>query len=171
MQIRALVRLSALLLVLLAAPAAAHESATPATPAASGETMTVLSPEQITWQDAPPILPRGGRMAVLKGDPSKEGVFVIRFRAPDGYRIPPHWHPAYETVTVLKGTFHLGSGETFDDRKGMGIGVGGFAAMPPGMRHYAWCEGETEIQIAAMGPWQLYYVNPKDDPRNVAAAK
>jgi hypothetical protein len=133
--------------------------------------MTMLAPGDLKWQDAPSALPPGARTAVLKGDPAKEGVFIIRIKAPDGYRIMPHWHPAYENVTVLSGKFGLGMGEAFDQSKGSTIGAGGFASMPPTMRHFAWVEGETEIQLTAYGPWQLYYVNPKDDPRNQAMAR
>lgn len=134
-------------------------------------TMKVLAPGDLVWQDAPPALPRGAKMAVLKGDPAKEGLFIVRFKAPDGYAIMPHWHPAYENVTVLSGQLNLGMGDAFDKSKGTAIPAGGFASMPPTMRHFAWTDGETTIQLTAYGPWQLYYVNPKDDPRSRETAK
>jgi hypothetical protein len=134
-------------------------------------TVTMLAPGDLQWQDAPPALPPGAKMAVLKGDPAKEGVFIIRLKAPDGYKIMSHWHPAFENVTVLSGKLGLGMGEAFDKSKGTVISAGGFASMPPIMRHFAWIEGETEIQLTAYGPWQLYYVNPKDDPRNQGMTK
>jgi hypothetical protein len=133
--------------------------------------MTILSPGDIQWKDAPPAVPRGAKMAVLKGDPAKEGLFILRLKAPDGYKIMPHWHPAFENVNVLSGKFGMGMGETFDKSKGTLIPAGGFASMPPTMRHFAWTEGETELQLTGYGPWQLYYVNPKDDPRSQSATK
>jgi len=133
--------------------------------------MTIQAPEAFTWQEAPPVLPRGARMAVLKGDPSREGLFILRLKAPDNYQIMPHWHPAYENVTVLAGKVHFGMGDTFSKTGGSAVGVGGFVSMPPGMRHYAWTEGETELELVGYGPWQLYYLNPKDDPRQAAAPK
>lgn len=128
--------------------------------------MTVITPETLQWQDAPAAVPRGAKIAVLRGDPGKEGLFIIRLKAPANYTIPPHWHPAAENVSVLSGKLYLSMGEVLDKSKGRAIPAGGFAMMPPMMRHAAWTEGETEIQITALGPWQLYYVNPKDDPRS-----
>jgi quercetin dioxygenase-like cupin family protein len=124
-----------------------------------------LAPTELEWKAGPAALPAGARAAVLSGDPQKPGPFAIRFRAPDGYRIPPHWHPADENVTVISGTFHLGAGDTFDESKGKEFPAGGFTAMPAGMHHFAWVTGETEIQIHGIGPWDIKYLNPADDPR------
>jgi quercetin dioxygenase-like cupin family protein len=128
-----------------------------------------FSPDQIQWKDAPPALPPGAKVAVLEGDPGQEGLFTMRLRVPKGYRIPPHWHPAFEHVTVISGAFHMGMGETFDASKGNRIPTGGFSWMAPGARHFAWVEEDTIVQVHGMGPWQLYYVNPADDPRTAAS--
>lgn len=125
-------------------------------------------PGAIQWVPGPPSLPAGARMAVLEGDPTQEGIFTMRLSAPNGYKIPPHWHPAFEHVTVLTGTFHMGMGDTFDKAKGHALTAGAFGWMAPGVRHFAWTEGDTVIQVHGMGPWQLYYVNPADDPRKAA---
>jgi len=69
--------------------------------------VNLYPPDQIRWQPGPRSLPPGAEYAVLEGDPSKEGPFVMRIRVPDGYRIPPHWHPKTERVTVMSGTFNL----------------------------------------------------------------
>jgi hypothetical protein len=131
----------------------------------------VFAPGDIKWGDAPAILPAGARIAVLKGDPSKEGIFVLRLKVPSDYRIMPHWHPAYENVTVISGTANIGMGEVFDKTKGVKIPTGGFGYLAPQMHHFFWAEGETVIQLHGMGPWQLYYLNPDDDPRRMAAQK
>jgi quercetin dioxygenase-like cupin family protein len=128
-----------------------------------------FAPDQLQWKDAPPSLPPGAKAAVLEGDPRQEGLFTMRLQIPKGYRIPPHWHPAFEHVTVISGAFHMGLGDTFDASKGHRIGAGGFTWMAPGTRHFAWVEEETVVQVHGMGPWQLYYVNPADDPRNAAS--
>lgn len=133
--------------------------------------MTIHTPETLQWQEAPSALPRGAKMAVLRGDPAKEGLFIIRLKAPANYTVPPHWHPAAENVTVLSGKLHFSMGDVIDKAKPRTVPAGGFAMMPPMVRHAAWTEGETEFEIAAMGPWQLYYVNPKDDPRNALTSK
>jgi quercetin dioxygenase-like cupin family protein len=84
---------------------------------------------------------------------------------PDGFTIPPHWHPAVEHATVISGTFNLGMGEKIDKSAAHALSGGGFAFMPPGMRHFAWTTGETVIQLHGIGPWKINYVNASDDPR------
>jgi quercetin dioxygenase-like cupin family protein len=85
---------------------------------------------------------------------------------PDGYRIPPHFHPVVEHVTVVEGTFKVGMGEVFDAAKATALPPGTFAALAPGVRHFAFADGRTVIQLHGTGPWRLTYVNPADDPRN-----
>lgn len=120
----------------------------------------------VQWKDGPPSLPAGAKFALLEGDPSKEGLFTMRLALPDGFKIPPHWHPAVEHVTVISGEFHLGMGEKFDTSGGgHRLPAGAFAFMPPGMRHFAWTKGDTVLQVHGVGPWQVNYVNPADDPR------
>lgn len=125
----------------------------------------MFRPDQVPWKDGPASLPMGAKFAVLEGDPGKAGYFSMRVMMPDGYRIPPHWHPGVERVTVISGTFHLGMGERFDAAATQTLPAGSYAFMPPGMRHFARAEGQTVIQITTMGPWGINYVNPSDDPR------
>ena len=73
--------------------------------------LRVQAPADIKWQDAPASLPPGAKLAVLEGNPAKEGTFVMRLKLPDGYRVPPHTHPKPEIVTVISGIFRLGSGK------------------------------------------------------------
>jgi hypothetical protein len=122
------------------------------------------APADIKWMDAPAVLPAGAKAAVLEGDPSKPGYFAMRLSAPDGYKIPPHWHPNVERVTVISGTLHIGMGDTFDESKGQAMPAGTYATMQPKVHHFAWTEGDTVIQLTTLGPWKLVYVNPKDDP-------
>lgn len=124
-----------------------------------------VTADQVAWSDGPTSLPPGSEWAVLEGDPSEAGMFVMRLRFPDGYRIPPHWHPNFERVTALEGTFRLGMGEVFDEEAMETYEPGGFTVMPPKMRHFAEAEGETVVQITTYGPWEITYVNPADDPR------
>jgi len=125
--------------------------------------------DQIKWQDAK-ALPAGAQMAVLEGDPAKPGFIAMRIKLPSGYRIPPHYHPCQERVTVLSGTFHLASGEKFDEKAGAALTAGAYTTMPAGMRHYAWADGETILQLTTIGPWGITYVNEADDPRRQQTA-
>jgi len=125
----------------------------------------IVQSQEIQWKPASAALPAGAQSAVLLGDPSKEGLFVTRLKAPKGYRIPPHTHPNQEVVTVISGTIKLGMGETADPTKAKALPAGTFYATPPGMAHFAQFEEETVIQVSTIGPWGINYVNPKDDPR------
>ena len=126
---------------------------------------TIVAPQEIKWGPAPAVLPAGAEAALLFGDPSKEGLFALRLKLPEGYSVPPHMHPVDEVVTVISGTFHLGMGETADQSKEQTLPAGSFFALPPNAPHYAFVDEETIIQISTMGPWGLTYVNPEDDPR------
>jgi quercetin dioxygenase-like cupin family protein len=121
---------------------------------------------KIQWREGPASLPKGAMMAVLEGDPTKEGPFVFRVKLPDGYRVPPHTHPKIERVTVVSGTFHIGMGNKFDEKVGRMMPAGSFGYWPAGMKHFVWSKGETVLQFHGMGPWSIKYVNPDDDPRN-----
>jgi uncharacterized RmlC-like cupin family protein len=89
----------------------------------------------------------------------------MRATLPANYRIPPHWHPTLERITVLSGTMHLAMGERFDPSAGQALPTGTYTTMPAGMRHYAWTDGPAVIQIGTLGPWGITYVYPADDPR------
>jgi quercetin dioxygenase-like cupin family protein len=126
---------------------------------------TVYQPEDIVWQEGPPSLPPGARFAVLDGDPNGPYVFTMRLRFPDGYHIPPHSHANVERITVISGTFHLGTGGNVDQTAATALQPGAYCSMQRGVVHYAIAEGETVVQINAVGPWIINYANPNDDPR------
>lgn len=125
-----------------------------------------IQADSIKWVDAPPSLPPGAKAAIIEGNPAKPGPFTMRLKLPAGFKIPPHYHPAIEHVTVLSGTLNLGTGETLDETKTTPVGPGGFAIMQTGTKHYVWCKDEVVLQGHSIGPWGITYVNPADDPRN-----
>ncbi|MBI3822252.1 MAG: cupin domain-containing protein [Planctomycetes bacterium] len=127
----------------------------------------MVQPDKIKWGPAPAALPAGAQMAVLAGDPSKKGMpFVIRAKLPDGYKVPAHFHPSDENVTVLKGTFMIGRGDKFAADKMEAMPAGAFMRMPKDMRHFAAAKGETIIQVHGVGPFDITYIDPTDDPRS-----
>jgi quercetin dioxygenase-like cupin family protein len=125
----------------------------------------VATPSSITWGAAPAVLPPGAKAAVIEGDPGQAGAFTLRLWLPDGYTIPPHFHPVAEHVTVIQGTFMVGMGDQLDASKFAQLPSGTFGLIPPGMKHFARAKGEVVIQLHGTGPWGLIYVNPADDPR------
>ena len=128
----------------------------------------VALPDDVKWGPAPPALPAGAQMAVLDGDPSKEGLFVLRAKFPDGYTIPPHWHSTVENVTVISGTFGIGLGDSLDKSKVRYLPPGSYVRLGKEERHFAITKGETVVQVHAMGPFDLHFVNPSDDPTKKA---
>ncbi|MGC2459518.1 MAG: cupin domain-containing protein [Steroidobacteraceae bacterium] len=138
-------------------------------PAFGGEPQTVMSSKDVKWSMAPAILPKGAMMTVLAGDPAATGLIVLRLKMPAGYKIPAHWHPTDEQVTVLSGTFFIGMGDNLDPTKGHAFTAGGYAVAPAHMNHYAWIKTGATVQVNLMGPFALTYVNPVDDPRSTKA--
>jgi hypothetical protein len=125
----------------------------------------IFKPDDLRWRRGPESLPRGAEYVLLEGDPSRPAPFTMRIKMPDGYRIPPHWHPVHERVTVISGSFHLGHGERFDAQATQALGAGSYFSLPPKSRHFAYAKGETIVQLNSIGPWEIHYVNPGDDPR------
>lgn len=143
-----------MLITLVVAPARAQQE----------HAHAVAMPETLKWVE-PAVLP-GAKLAVVHGDPSKEGLFVYRLKMPAAYRIPPHVHKASENVTVLSGVFFIGVGEKFDTRAGQELPTGGFVSIPPSHPHFAWVgDRETIVQVHGVGPTNLVFVDPADDPR------
>lgn len=113
-------------------------------------------------------------MAPVAGDPNAERTpFVVRLRCADGAKIPAHWHPTDENVTVLKGTFLIGMGETFEESKLQTMNTGNFTTVPKEMRHFGLSKGETIVQVHGVGPFKVNWVTPSevqppDAPASVA---
>jgi quercetin dioxygenase-like cupin family protein len=123
-----------------------------------------MQPEEIKWGPAPPILPSGAQIAVLSGDPAATGLVTIRLKMPAGYKIPPHFHPTDEHVTVISGTFALGMGDVLDPKKSKTLKPGGYGVAQANMHHFAWTKTGAVVQVDMMGPFMITYVNPADDP-------
>jgi len=119
---------------------------------------------ELKWGPAPAIFPAGAEMAVLQGNPGGTELFTVRLRFPNGYRIAPHTHPTDEHVTVISGTFLVGMGETYEAKGMMKLKQGGFVTAPANHAHFAAAQGPTVVQVHAMGPFAMTYVNPADTP-------
>jgi quercetin dioxygenase-like cupin family protein len=130
-----------------------------------------VAPPALKWGPPPPVFEQNAKFAVVSGDPSKEGLYVVRLQLPAGYKVMPHWHPMDEHVTVLSGKFALGMGDKFNRGTMTTLPVGGYALLPAEMRHYAMATTAATIQVHGMGPFKLTYVNPADDPSTRPAKK
>jgi quercetin dioxygenase-like cupin family protein len=122
-----------------------------------------VSPGDIKWGTAPPDLPKGAELGVLFGDPSKPAPFVVRIKAPDGYKIAPHWHSKDEQLTVISGTLQLYMGDTMSGEP-HDLSAGSFHFLPAKAHHAAQAKGDTIVQINGVGPFDIHYLNPEDNP-------
>lgn len=126
--------------------------------------MMMVNPSSLKWVDAPPGLPKGAKLAVLSGDPTKDGPYVVRLKTPAGYKVPPHWHTQTENLTVISGTLYLGGGDAMNMGTAHALKAGGYHYLPGGIHHYAFTKTPTVVQIHGTGPLDVKYVDPKDDP-------
>ena len=122
------------------------------------------SHSSLKWMSAPPSLPSGAEMAVVSGNPSKKGNFTIQLKMPADYAVPPHSHPKNEVVKVVSGKLHYG----MSDKLMTGaktLTAGHSVTMKAKMKHWVHVPAPATIQVSGMGPFQITYVDPKDDPR------
>ena len=132
----------------------------------------LVLPDNATWGPASPKLPPGAQFARVVGDPSKPGEpYVFRAKLPDGYSVPPHWHPMDENVTVIKGVFRVGFGTRVDPADMRDLPAGSYTLLPKDVPHYNIMRGETILQFHGIGPYDITYVNPADAPSARPMAK
>ena len=124
----------------------------------------MVTPDELKWADVPSV-PAGAKVAVIEGPVNEAGPITFRMKFPADYKLPAHWHPVLEHLTVISGTFNMGVGDTLDPSKTKPLSAGSFAIMQPKTHHFAWTKEETIIQVHGIGPWAITYVNPADDPR------
>ena len=122
--------------------------------------------EDVQWRPFPAFPPEA-RLAILVGDPTRPGPYVIRVKLPAGVRMAPHKHPEDRIYTVMSGVFYIGLGETFDESLLTAYGPGSLIVLPGGQAHFHWAKsGEYITQVTAIGPLGLAYVDTANDPRN-----
>jgi quercetin dioxygenase-like cupin family protein len=132
--------------------------------AESAEPMVIVTPTDLKWEDAKAI-PPGAKVAMIEGPLNEAVPFTLRVKFPADYKIPVHWHPVIEHVTVLSGTYNFGTGDKFDKEKTKALTSGSTVIIQPKTNHFVWTSGETVIQVHGVGPQDNHYVDPADDPR------
>jgi quercetin dioxygenase-like cupin family protein len=122
------------------------------------------SHSSLKWMDGPPSLPSGVQMAVVSGNPGKKGRFTIQLKMPADYAVPPHSHPTTEVVKVVSGKLHYGMGDKLMTQAKT-LTAGHTVTMKAKMHHWVHAPAPATVQVSGMGPFQITYVDPKDDPR------
>ena len=140
----------AVLLSLVSAPGAIAQSS--------------AEPTTLHWI-VPDVLQSGALIAVVSGDPTGPGESTLQLSMPDGYRIPPHFHPSYEHVEVREGTLLVGMGDQLDPKRTRPLAVGDSATAPAGMHHFSIAKGRTVLLVTFMGPYTITYLRAEDAPR------
>ncbi len=148
------------------APVTMTPMPTPGVPAAVAHSPNVnmVANSSLTWTDFnPPGFTPGMKLALIQGDPGKEGAYTLRLQFPAGYRFPVHWHPSAENLTVVSGTFQLGMGNTADWNSLKNYGPGDYLYIPPRHAHFGGsaATGASVIQLHGIGPFQLIVGAPK----------
>ena len=106
-------------------------------------------PDKIEWKQTSP----GARQAVLAGDPSKPGLYVVMVKWLPGNMSRPHFHPNDRFITVLKGTWWMGTGTTFDPASTVPVPAGTFVTHFGKQVHYDGAKDEeTVLLITGEGP-------------------
>jgi quercetin dioxygenase-like cupin family protein len=123
-------------------------------------------PEDVDWKPFA-AFPPSARLAVIVGDPAKPGPYVIRVKVPGGVKLMSHRHPEDRVYTIISGVFYIGRGDQFDGDKVQAYPPGSVIVLPGDTSHFHWARsGEYIVQVTAIGPLGLEYVNVNDDPRS-----
>jgi quercetin dioxygenase-like cupin family protein len=122
--------------------------------------------EDLDWRPFA-AFPPSVRLAIVVGQPSETGPYVIRVWVPRGVKLLPHRHPEDRVYTVISGVFYIGLGDRFDPDELQAYPPGSVIVLPGNTSHFHWAKsGDYITQVTAIGPLGLDYVDPKDDPRN-----
>jgi quercetin dioxygenase-like cupin family protein len=125
-----------------------------------------ILPEEIEWKPFA-AFPSSARLAIVVGEPVREGPYTIRVKLPHGTKMMPHSHPEDRMYTVISGIFYIGLGNRFDAEKLQAYSPGSVIILPGNTSHFHWAKsGEYITQVTAIGPLGLEYINAEDDPRN-----
>lgn len=110
----------------------------------------IIQADEFAWDEDSTVL----QQIVIHGDPSKEGLYILRGRFPAGVTSLPHTHNQDRFVTVIEGTWYAGTDASHDINRTTRIPVGGYMVHPAGAVHFdgANHEGPVIVEIRGMGP-------------------
>ena len=122
--------------------------------------------EDIEWKPFA-AFPPSVRLAVIVGEPLKEGPYTIRVHVPRDVKLMPHRHSEDRVYTVISGVFYIGLGDQFHPDILQAYAPGDVIVLPGDTSHFHWAKsGDYITQVTAIGPLDFEYVDSKDDPRN-----
>lgn len=147
-----------LAIALLMTLAAAARTPSQAQVDQQGHAIVAVTPDQVLWL-TPTYYTDGRQRAHLYGDSGRDGAWVDRVKIPGHSRVLAHTHSSDELVTVIQGTWYLGTGERFDSTKLQGYPAGSFIVIPAGVPHFvATREGPVIVQVTGTDTWTTNYL-------------
>jgi len=125
---------------------------------------SLADPRPLQWA-VPTTLPASARVAVVSGDPTGPGKCTFLISMPNGYRIPPHFHPSPTHVEVREGTLLVGMGDKVDPKRSRPLAAGDSATVPAGMHHFWIARGPAVVSLTFTGPFTITYLRAEEAPR------
>ncbi len=112
-------------------------------------TLAYELPSEIHWTDDA----IGAKTAVLLGDPSKPGLYIELVKWTPHHMSHPHWHPNDRFITVLSGTWWVGTGTKFDPDQTVPMPAGSFVTHYGKHVHFDGAKDqEAVLEIVGEGP-------------------
>jgi len=112
--------------------------------------IAIKLPDQIPWKRNSAGT---NETAILYGDPEKPGPYVLMFKWLPGNMSQPHWHPNDRMITVLKGTWWVGTGDKFDRDSTVPLPAGSYVTHFAKEIHYDGAkDAEVWLLMAGEGP-------------------
>lgn len=106
-------------------------------------------PNQINWVDNP----NGASQAVLQGDLTKPGLYIVLVKWHAHHMSHPHYHPNDRFITVISGTWWVGTGTKFDPDSTVPMPPGSFVTHFGNQVHYDGAKEEDAVlEIVGEGP-------------------
>jgi quercetin dioxygenase-like cupin family protein len=133
--------------IAIAIAAAGLTAASAAEQTLNPRAITIKLPDQIPWKRN---AAGTNETAVLLGDPSKSGLYIQMYKWLPGNMSRPHWHPNDRYITVLKGTWWVGTGDKFEPDTTVGIPAGSYVVHTAKEIHYDGAKGE-EVWLLMVG--------------------
>jgi quercetin dioxygenase-like cupin family protein len=150
--------------ILIAVIASAGGFAAAALADPPAEVMQIVREADIKWTTG--NFGAGLQTAVLAGNPSQPGPYVVRVKFAPGTMSPPHFHPETRYIVVLKGTWWVGAGPKWDREATTPVPAGSLVVHQPNKIHYDGAKDEEVLlQIVGVGPSATTPVDESGQPK------
>jgi quercetin dioxygenase-like cupin family protein len=115
------------------------------------DAITILTPDDFEWRSEEPV---PANSVDLYGDRNGDGYYVYLNKFAPGSFSRPHYHQNDRYITVVKGTWWVGTGSDFDpDNNTVPLPVGSFVVHTGGEVHYDGAKDEEVwVLISGIGP-------------------